>query len=542
MKLLKHCSECNKLWETSTRDEFMDSFIVHNKHCEHIIVETSLSSDVPDFTFHDGTKPYEFQKENISLFLKSNIKAGCFDEVGLGKTLSALGLLRLYDINPKAFGDKGIYPCAILVKSGLRLQWSKEVINRLGHLAQIIDAQSEPNFDLFKIHIYSMDYLKNKKTGELPYKTVIIDECQLIKNPEAKRTNAVRDLVRGNEDTAEKNVIVLSGTPIKNNAGEYFVVCNLTHPELFPNYEGFLRTWTSSYFSGRGKSIGGLKNPKAFKEYTKDFFIRHEQKEVLPDLPKVIRNFQIRVLEDTFQKRYDSELEGFSDYYNESEGDDSFERSSNILAYMQRMRHIVGIAKSKDAVEFATEFLESTDRKLVIFHHHHDVGELISKGMQEVCKSLELSDPLLISDVSNDLRESRIQKFLNREDGRLLIASTLKSGEGLNLQVCSDCLIVERQWNPANEEQAEGRFRRIGSLATHINSNYLLAAGSIDELFSEIVERKRKLIEEANKGEILDSTWDEKGVMSELAEVLARSGRKKYNVGARFEAQKEIRV
>lgn len=527
------------------------------------------NNELPDFLFSDGTKPYPFQRENIKLFYKSDLKAGCFDEVGLGKTISALGVLRVADLFPNYAGDKEVYPVAILVKSGLRLQWSKEILSKLGVIAQIVDGKyPEPDFSLFKIHIYSMDFIKSKQVERLPYKTVIIDECQLIKNPEAKRTQAVRDLVRGSDETDEhemlckanlnteeddethactcpppestkdKNVIVLSGTPIKNNAGEYFTICNLIRPDLFPSHDSFIHTWTNSYWTGRAFSTGGLRNPKAFKEYTSEFFIRHEQKEVLPDLPEILRNFQIRVLEETYQKRYKKEVEEFSEYYDSSEGENEFERSSNILAYMQRMRHIVGIAKAKDAVEFITEFLTSTDRKLVVFHHHHDVGQIISKGMQDVCKALNLSEPLLISDVSNDLREARIQRFLSETDGRLLIASTLKSGEGLNLQVCSDCLIVERQWNPANEEQAEGRFRRIGSTATHINSNYLIAADSIDELFSEIVERKRKLIAEANKGEVLPDQWQERDVMKELAEDLARSGRKKYNIHARFEAQR----
>lgn len=36
-------------------------------------------------------------------------------------------------------------------------------------------------------------------------------------------------------------------------------------------------------------------------------------------------------------------------------------------------------------------------------------------------------------------------------------------GKGLNLQSCSDCVVLERQWKPANEKQAEARFIRIGA-------------------------------------------------------------------------------
>ena len=46
-----------------------------------------------------------------------------------------------------------------------------------------------------------------------------------------------------------------------------------------------------------------------------------------------------------------------------------------------------------------------------------------------------------------------------------MVASQLAAGEGLNLQTCSDCVMHERQWNPGKEEQAEGRFIRIGQTA-----------------------------------------------------------------------------
>jgi len=74
-------------------------------------------------------------------------------------------------------------------------------------------------------------------------------------------------------------------------------------------------------------------------------------------------------------------------------------------------------------------------------------------------------------------RERQVEEF--KGGSRIMIASTLASSEGLNLQFCSDYGMMERQWNPANEEQAEARFIRIGQKATIVNGTYFIATGTI---------------------------------------------------------------
>lgn len=663
-RIIHTCSECGRLAKEISRSPilFAKDFEHVNLECGHSYsVEKSKEFSCPDFEFSDGTKLYPFQKDNVNLLYRAGFRGGVFDEMGLGKTISALAILRLADAG--TIDPASIYPCAILVKAGLRHQWLREVWTKLGKLAFLCD--SEPDESLFKltnIHIYSQDGLRNNDNrGSLPYKTIILDECQQIKNPESKRTKAIIDLIQArvirkdnknplrrarieviardllayhglkdrfelffseldrtklgltecksvkdglfsgkitisrfhaeNDDENEvvetilheiahaitpgaghsrawsdcarsigsngqqfancqgsvepqthqmgvRNVIALSGTPIKNHAGEFFPVLNILRPEKFPSYNGFLRYWTRSYF-GLGKSVklGGLSDPKRFGEYTADFLIRHERKDVLPDLPPIQRNFIVNVLAENLSDSYSDELREFINKYEESkEG----QEVSNVLAIMARMRHIVGLSKTSDAVDWISEFIESsngTKPKLTIFHHHEDVGQILYVGLSRFCRENELPAPIWLSEpgISDEVRQSRVTEFVTNGEKQLLIASTLKSGEGLNLQVCHHALIVERQWNPASEEQAEGRFSRIGSEATHISVSYLICAGSIDEIFSEIVELKRQYIAESNaalmgKDATQVTKFNETSIMKELAETLFRSGKKKFSV------------
>ena len=81
---------------------------------------------------------------------------------------------------------------------------------------------------------------------------------------------------------------------------------------------------------------------------------------------------------------------------------------------------------------------------------------------------------------------------------------------------CSDIMILERQWNPANEEQAEKRVHRIGQ-SRNVKITYLLALGTCDEYFTELVEQKRQICKEAY-GDSGVVSWQETDMVRELSQ------------------------
>ena len=108
-----------------------------------------------------------------------------------------------------------------------------------------------------------------------------------------------------------------------------------------------------------------------------------------------------------------------------------------------------------------------------------------------------------------------------------MIASTQAAGEGLNLQFCSDSIMLERQWNPPREEQAEARFHRFGQMNS-VSVTYMIASGTIDEYFTELVEHKRAIIAETMDNR--EIKWEENSLMKELAQILVTSGREKWKL------------
>lgn len=656
--LKKSCPYCLKP-KTEIDHKDCGGFRVIKFDCGHSITEKLVSRGIEDRLL-DGSIAYPFQMENLRKAEESGVRILIADEMGLGKTISTL---LIFKNHPE------ILPAVIVCKSSLTEQWFQEIVRKLGldFVPQIIsDGREQPLIGVFRIFIVSYDLLRRvnwieKLSGHI--KTIVLDECQHIKNTGAARTQHVRELASGvvkrkriytpnldqrkriqviaedlmtyhgvkdrfklsfenlgekklglcecrvtkdgiiegqitihrphaeNDSESEvietilheishaitpgaghrniwretslaiggngqaiaycdgseefkenieqsKYIIALSGTPIKNRAPEYFPVLNLIRPEIFPTYDGFIRQHCVQYVGMYGKASGPirLRDPEYFKKLTDEFIIRHERKDVLPDLPPISRQYHYSDLGSQVEAEYILALKDFNKSFDESEGKQTI-GEENILAKMARLRHITGKSKIQPCIDYITDYLENTDRKIVVFRHHDDIADKLKNELTS--RNLEINH--LTSQMNGKEKYDSLEQFRTDPKKRVLIASTLSAGEGLNMQFCSDCIILERQWNPANEEQAEGRFSRPwnnawgpnpwnGSGRNKVNANYLVAIGTIDEFLAELVEKKRHMFRETMDGNKLEGTYDTQGLMKELAEILREKGGKRFGL------------
>jgi len=475
-------------------------------------------------------KPYDFQIQGMQ-FLEKAFAVGnggaVFDEMGLGKTIQAGGFL---------YYHPELYPVLWVIKAGIIYQTAAFQIKWMGveHAPYIIDSSKDWPPPGLKHYIISYDMLVPKsrtlKSGKvvtsgfdishfdrLGIKCVVLDECQQIKNVDSARTQMVRKLVKG------RKVLPLSGTPWNNRGGELFPVLNMMDPIRFHSAAGFDREWVEHYYQGPYLKEGGIKRIKQFKEYTKDMLIRRERTEVMAELPLVNRTKLYVKMNLEEEKIYDEAVDEFVKWYEEQIGNLT---GMAIIAAMQKMRHLVAVAKIPATREYVDEFIEDTDRKLVVFAHHKDVQFILYTELKEKYGS-QFPVLKLTSEMSSHERYE-CQETFNKSPRAILVASQLAAGEGLNLQTCADCVMHERQWNPGKEEQCEGRFIRIGQQATSVNAVYAHMDGltTIDPQLDSMVERKRIQFHSAmNNTEA--QRWSEDNMAKELAETIVRAHRAK---------------
>lgn len=518
----QECTVCKKIAIEQSRLKIGRTTIVKLTcgHLQHFESLESTQSVYDSIIFSDNCKPRPYQIDAVKFAENSNIRCIIADEQGLGKTIEVLSLLRLH--------PKKLLPAVIVVPTTVKLQWMREIHRICGSgsdfLVQVIQNGKERAMPGFKVYIVTYDILKKDDLfSMLPdgtIKTLIIDECQRVKNHLSDRAKAVQKLGK-----ITPHIVAMSGTPIKNHAGEYFTVLNLVAPMQFPHYQKFIDNYCDAYSNGWGQKVGGLKDVKAFHDDTKDIIIRRTKEEVLPDLPAIDRKFYHVELDKKLNKAYAAALDELDEllYSDESE----FSKGAATIAIMSRLRHITGISKVNECVDFVTEFLLSSDRKLVIFTHHNDVMDILETrlneyltdgGMDKVCK--------MHSGLNGTDRAALVETF-KLPGKRIMIASTLAAGEGLNLQFCSDAVLLERQWNPANESQAEARFHRFGQM-NNVSVTYMIASGTIDEYFSELVEIKRSIIAAAMDG--VEIVWDQQSLMKDLAAILVAKGRDRWRL------------
>jgi hypothetical protein len=667
-KLQKLCLYCNKAKsEISHANEGPDRVIT--LECGHTIVEELVVSGDAETTLRDnlinhvssrGKKLRPFQVEGVLFASQANFRVGIFDEMGLGKTAQACLALKY---------APQLLPAIVFCRSMLKAQWLYELVDWTGLPAQIIYSSKDKPISYFKIFIVSLDtadsLFENEEWKALEFNTIIIDECQLIKNVLAKRTKAVQNLAAGRitrkrvfsntlnsrpriemmardllsyhrldsnfelnfEDlgkhklgltecratndgiikgritistphaehgseesiletilheiahaitpgaghrpiwsdtcrsiggngeefancmgsqelvesfSSQKHVIALSGTPINNNSLEYFPVLNMLSPENFRTKDGFERRFVDHIVSGRFFKPAGIKPymVKEFREVTKDIIIRRTRAEVMPELPKINRTFRHIDLPDDTKSAWNKALAKFAQFYDDIGGEGfNAKEMMGVLEWLSRLRHLTGLAKCDAVAEDAVQFLTQTDRKLTIFYHHSDVGQVLYNRLAPICAELGIDDPLLLNPQTpnRDVYSGNCARFgwvVESSNHRLLIASTLANSEGLNLQQCSDMIQVERQWNPSKEEQAEARFPRPGSIAQSIGAIYATAIDTIDEWFGELVEKKRVWVAQT-MGDDVNYAWEESSLVRELANICAQKGRKTWNPQSR---------
>jgi len=493
------------------------------RDCKHIWIKNQcqVCGEYRLFNFQtEGARAAE-----IALAMQKGF--GFFDDMGLGKTVEALALLR--------FHAKQYTPTLIITKSAIKFQWFKQLVRWLGpdFLAQIITTSKDFVYPNLKVYIIPYDLLRRfprEKIEKLGIKLVILDECQQIKNPDSSRTQEVRRIVNNNGC----KVVPLSGTPWKNRGSEFFPVLNMMDPIKFYSHQRFLENWVEYFWQGNKKKMGGIRNPVKFREYTSALLIRREYNEVMDEFPNINRMKLNVQLDDLEQSTYDDSVSDFVAWYNqtvEEKGSEEALSGIEILAKMSKMRHIVGLAKIPATLGFIQEFIEDTEKKIVIFVHHKDVGELMVAALRNTDKTSNPDWWELAQNLQNEGIQvfqytsahtgrpegNQIQENFNKSKRCVMVASTLACGEGIDLQTCADAVLHERQWNPQNEDQAApGRFRRIGQLSSVINITVPEGEGTMDEHLDGTVETKRRQFHVVmNKGQAV--TWSEGDIGREVA-------------------------
>jgi SNF2 family DNA or RNA helicase len=403
------------------------------------------------------------------------------DEVGLGKTQSALMLLR----------DPTTLPALLVVPTHLPKQWLRELGEVLPHLKGHIISRNGPvintktgskPYDLGDADVLIMSYSKlagwrDHFAGRI--KTVIFDEVQELRHEGTMKYGAAAAIA----DAADRRM-GLSATPIYNYGGEAFAIFEVLKPGVLGTRAEFFREWGGSVRS-TGQVV--VRDPGALGEYLRDqgLLLRRTRADVGRELPAPTE-IVMEVPSDTDETdRAMGDIVALAEKVLHGDKTERFTASGQIDMLL---RKATGVDKAPYVAEFVRFLLESED-KVVLFGWHRDVYDVWLEQLWD------LNPVMYTGSESAKQKDDAVQRFLTDPTCRVFICS-LRSGAGLDglQEVASAAVFGELDWSPAMHHQAIGRLARDGQLGSVV-AYYLVSEVGSDPVIAGVLEEKRQQAE-----------------------------------------------
>jgi SNF2 family DNA or RNA helicase len=165
-------------------------------------------------------------------------------------------------------------------------------------------------------------------------------------------------------------------------------------------------------------------------------------------------------------------------------------RSAETLVRLGHLSLVAARGKLPMALEWIGDFLESGE-KLVVFSRHREIADAVHADVPGAALATGALDA--------DRRAAEVERFQTDEACRLIVCTLDAAGVGLTMTAASNVAFLELAWTPAAHDQAEDRVHRIGQ-ASAVTAWYLLAQRTIDERVTEILDRKRRVVDATSDG------------------------------------------
>jgi SWI/SNF-related matrix-associated actin-dependent regulator of chromatin subfamily A-like protein 1 len=412
-----------------------------------------------------------FQRAGVS-YLLSQRRAFLADEQGLGKTIEALATLEA----------AAAYPAVVVCPASLKLNWLRELRHWLpGRTVVALSGHGAGAGAVADITVVNYDIVAARlvELSTLRPRALVLDESHYCKNAGAKRTQAVQRLAA--EVPREGFVLALTGTPVINRPAEL-----ISQLRILGRLEDF----------GSGVKFGErFRGPDAHLRLHWHLrarcFVRRLKSDVLTQLPAKTRAVVPVELDNESEYRLaERDLVAWL----RSQPLDLGELDAKVAAALRAERLVrlnalkllAARGKLHAALRWIHDFCSSGER-LVVFAHHREIQRALLEHFPGALH--------ILGEDSHGARDVALQAF-QAPDGRenqLIVCSIEVAGQGLTLTRSSNVVFLELDWTPAKHDQAEDRCHRIGQQDA-VNAYYLLAADTVDETISTLLERKRAVI------------------------------------------------
>jgi len=443
---------------------------------------------------------YEWLARNARLGLGSVIA----DDMGLGKTLQVIALL----LHLKERGELAAGRALVIVPTSLLTNWQKDVARFAPTLstevyhgskrALLLGAPGAAQPDLL-LTTYGVARAESARLKALPWRIVVVDEAQNLKNPAAAQTKAIKAI------TAPMH-LAMSGTPVENRLSDYWSIVDFAQAGYLGGLTQFGREFATPIQTDRDAAAADR-----LKRVLAPFLLRRlkSDKTIISDLPDKIEQNQHCMLSQPQAALYESVVREALASIAGTSG--TFQRQGLVLQMIVALKQVCNhpaqylkqggddpLASGKVARLFdLLDEIEAAREKVLVFTQFREMGELLQRWLRDrqgPGRSPGHAPQFLHGGVPRAQRDKMVERFQTEPGERVFLLSLKAGGTGLNLTAASHVLHFDLWWNPAVEAQATDRAYRIGQ-QRNVQVHRFITRGTFEERIDAMIRSKRELAE-----------------------------------------------
>ncbi|KAI9336519.1 SNF2 family N-terminal domain-containing protein [Obelidium mucronatum] len=435
------------------------------------------------------------------------------DEMGLGKTLQAITLIwTLLKQSSIANVSPPVKRALIVCPATLCQNWKREFGKWLGderiRVFVLEDKSDIKDFTVgkvFSVLICGYERLRVCKDEILSagFDIVIADEGHRLKNKQIQASQVISAL-----KTTKR--VILSGTPIQNDLGEFHAMCDLVNPGVLGNRKTFAGVYENPILAARDPKATkeditlGAERSQELSRITQEFILRRTSA-IFTDAgstsklpPKTEITLFIRM--GDVQRSLYEHIVGHSLVKRVIGDAGSGSGGKNVLGYITLLKKVAFRMmlfgkltiiswptfhdKSKPTAKLETlsailsEIRSSTDEKIVVISNWTQTLDLVQKLLVDN----EMSFLRLDGHTDTSKRQNLVDRFntANANSCFCFLLSAKAGGMGLNLIGGSRLFLLDIDWNPAICLQAMARIWREGQ-KRDVKIYRFLTTGSVEE-------------------------------------------------------------
>ena len=389
------------------------------------------------------------------------------DEVGLGKTIEAALIL-----NRLVHAGK-VDRCLVVAPDTLTVQWLGELWRKYHQVFTLLDAQRladvardfGPAFNPFDAHrrvVIALEMLIERpqltdQAVQAGIDLLVVDEAQRLRRPPGHPGEPGWRAIAPIAGIG-RHVLLLSATPLEDDAHGFFRLLQLLRPQEFPedvSFEARLSLATplpACTSSTRRTDIGGLP-PRVGIPITLDNPSKWQLRDAVE---AAVRGMTAPDLVARRQK---------------------IDRVRRALASGAALRAALGAASgpAEQTLRDQAEAMDVSDPRLdwllsqaprwrdarektLVFVAHRETLEMLRTAISH---RAQLATGIFHEGLSPAQRDTEVARFRDH-DGPSLLVSTESGGEGRNFEFCRRLVLFDLPWKPSIVEQRIGRLDRIG--------------------------------------------------------------------------------